>query len=275
MASEPATGDAGPTAPPDAPPAGMRRYRLVVEFDGGPFVGWQRQANGLSVQQAIEQALEPLEGRMPLVQGAGRTDAGVHATAMAAHIDLARSIEPARLMAAINFHVRPHPIAVVSAGLAPPGFHARFSAVERRYRYRLLVRSAPPVLDRGQVWHIRQRLDIEAMRRAAAILVGRHDFTSFRSTACQAASATKTLDALEVAQAGDEVVLTARARSFLHNQVRIIVGTLKRVGEGAWTPGDVQAALDARDRGAGGPTAPPEGLCLVGVRYPDGWGDRP
>ncbi len=246
------------------------RFKLTLEYDGGPFVGWQRQDNGPSVQAALEAAVERTAGAPAEVVGAGRTDAGVHALGQVAHVDLARDWAPLRLREALNFHLRPAPVAVLAVEAVPPDFHARFSATERRYRYRILNRRAPPVLDRERVWAIARPLDAEAMHRAAQRLVGRHDFSSFRAKLCQAASPVKTLGALAVARAGDEVVVTAAARSFLHHQVRNIVGTLVQVGLGRWPEFQVSAVLDARDRAVAGPTAPAAGLYLIGVGYPSG-----
>jgi tRNA pseudouridine38-40 synthase len=246
----------------------MPRYALLLEYDGAGFVGWQRQETGLSVQQVLEEAAARLTPRDPVAAvAAGRTDAGVHAEAQVAHLDLAREIEPRRLGEALNFHLGPHRVSVVKAARAAVEFHARFSAIGRAYRYDILDRPARPALLAGRVWHVHRRLDAAAMQAAAALLVGRHDFTSFRAVACQAASPVKTLDRLEVAREGDLVRIVAEARSFLHHQVRNLVGTLKLVGEGRWTPTDVAAALAARDRSAAGPTAPPEGLTLTAVRY--------
>jgi tRNA pseudouridine38-40 synthase len=247
----------------------MPRYALLVEYDGAGFVGWQRQETGLSVQQALEQAAVLLTPRDPVVAiAAGRTDAGVHAEAQVVHLDLARELDPRRLREAVNFHLGAHRVSVVRAARVTADFHARFSAIGRAYRYDMLDRRARPALLAGRVWHVKRRLDEAAMQAAAALLVGRHDFTSFRAAACQAASPVKTLDRLEVVREGDLVQVFAAARSFLHHQVRNLVGTLKLVGEGRWTPADVAAALAARDRSAAGPTAPPEGLTLTAVRYP-------
>lgn len=246
----------------------MPRYRILVEYDGGAFSGWQRQANALSVQEALETALERLTGDFARVQGAGRTDAGVHASGQVAHFDLPRPWPLKALRDGANFHLKPHAVAVLDAAAAPPDFDARFSAVGRRYLYRILNRRSPPVLDRGQVWFFAKPLDAEAMQAAADRLIGRHDFSSFRAVQCQAKSPVKTLDRLDVSRIGEEIQLRVEARSFLHNQVRILAGTLAKVGEGTWTPDDVAAALAARDRAAAGPTAPPEGLCLTHVDYP-------
>jgi tRNA pseudouridine38-40 synthase len=250
----------------------MPRYALKLEYDGRPFAGWQRQPAQPSVQGALEAAIARLEPEARAVTGAGRTDAGVHARGQVAHVDLPRVWQPFRLSEALNHHLRPDPVAVIAAAMVPPDFHARFDAVERRYRYRIVCRRAPLVFARGFAWALRRPLDAEAMRAAAAHLVGRHDFTTFRSSLCQAASPLKTLDALEIEEIaradGIELRFHLRARSFLHNQVRSLVGTLERVGAGAWAPARVAEALAARDRAACGPVAPPEGLCLMGVRYP-------
>ena len=244
------------------------RYRITLEYDGGPFAGWQRQANGPSVQASLEEAIRKLSGETVTVTGAGRTDAGVHALAQAAHFDLEKSFAPAKLRDAINHHLRPHPVCVLSADTAAPDFHARFSASARHYLYRIANRRSPPVLDRGRVWHVARALDSDTMHAAARHLVGQHDFTTFRAAECQAQSPVKTLDALSVRRAGEEIHIEARARSFLHHQVRSIVGTLKLVGEGKWRPRDVASALKARERARCGPVAPAEGLYLVRVDYP-------
>jgi tRNA pseudouridine38-40 synthase len=243
------------------------RYKLTIEYDGGPFVGWQRQDNGPSVQAARENAILAFSGERTAIHGAGRTDAGVHARGQVAHFDLAEEKPTETVRAALNFHLKPQPIAVVSAELAAADFHARFSATWRRYRYRILNRRAPAALDRSQLWHVPVPLDAAAMAGAARVLVGRHDFNSFRSTACQAASALKTLDLLDVSRDGEEIRIDVGARSFLHNQVRILVGTLQLVGRGQWSRADIEEALAARDRTRAGPTAPPQGLCLMEVRY--------
>lgn len=250
----------------------MPRYALQIEYDGRPFCGWQAQAGLPSVQEAIETALARLEPDLPRIAAAGRTDTGVHATGQVAHCDMARDWDAFRLMEALNHHLRPLPVAIRAAALVDDDFHARFSAHERRYLFRLLTRRAPPTFDAGRVWHIKHPLDPGAMHEAAAHLLGLHDFTTFRASQCQAASPVKTLDALEIALveglSGPEIQFRLRARSFLHNQVRSIVGTLERVGAGAWTPADVKAALEARDRAACGPVSPPDGLYLTGVGYP-------
>lgn len=245
----------------------MPRFRLTVEYDGAPFVGWQRQENGPSVQQALEEALFRFCGERATVHGAGRTDAGVHAMGQVAHVDLRRDASPRTVRDAVNFHLKPAPVAVLEVQPAAPDFHARFSATGRAYRYRILNRPAAPALHRGRAWWVPVALDAEGMAAAAQLLLGRHDFTSFRSGECQAESPVRTLDALSVGRDGAEIVIEARARSFLHNQVRIIAGTLKQVGEGRRTSEQVAAALAARDRATAGPTAPPHGLYLVEVRY--------
>lgn len=255
----------------------MPRYALVIEYHGGPFAGWQRQAGPPSVQAAVEAALRRLQPDAPAIAAAGRTDTGVHATGQVAHCDLARAWEPYPLAAALNAHLRPAPVAVLAAAPVPDTFHARFSALERRYTYRLVARPAPLALEAGLAWQLRHPLDGALMRAGAAHLVGRHDFTTFRAALCQAASPVKTLDALEIEERplpfGTEFRFHLRARSFLHAQVRSIVGTLERVGAGAWAPGRVATALAARDRAACGPVAPPQGLCLTGVGYlPDPFG---
>ena len=248
----------------------MPRYALTLEYDGTGFVGWQRQAVGVSVQQVLEAAASHLAGGAPVVSiTAGRTDAGVHASGQVASLDLDRDIAAEKLRDALNFHMKPHAVAVLRAALAPDGWNPRFSAITRAYRYRIINRAARPALEAGRAWHVRDRLDVAAMRDAAGLLLGQHDFTTFRATACQAKSPVRTLDRLDVSRHGEEVVIEADARSFLHHQVRNIVGTLKLVGEGAWPAARVATALAARDRATAGPTAPAEGLMLVEVRYPD------
>ena len=246
----------------------MTRFRLLVEYDGGPYVGWQRQENGASIQQALEEAVFAFCGERVATVAAGRTDAGVHALGQVVHLDIVRQCSAETLRDAVNFHLKPQPIAVLAAAEAGPDFHARFSAIDRRYLYRVLNRRAPPVLERGRAWWVPVPLDAAAMQEAAQRLVGRHDFTSFRSSICQAASPVKTLDRLDVEQEGEEIRIHAAARSFLHHQVRNMAGSLKLVGEGRWSGDDIAAALAARDRRAAGPTAPPEGLFLMEVRYP-------
>jgi tRNA pseudouridine38-40 synthase len=245
------------------------RYRLTIEYDGTGFVGWQRQAAGMSIQEALETAFARFCGESPTVHGAGRTDAGVHALAQVAHVDLARDADPETIRGAVNHYLRPHAISILSAEPAPADFDARRWAIGRVYRYRILNRRAPPALERRRVWHVPPPLDIAAMAKGARHLVGHHDFTTFRDSLCQAKSPVKTLDMLEVGQAGEEIHVEARARSFLHHQVRNMVGTLKLVGLGRWQPEDVARALAAKDRRAGGPTAPAEGLALIEVRYED------
>jgi tRNA pseudouridine38-40 synthase len=251
----------------------MPRYALLVEYDGRPFAGWQRQAAQPSVQQAIEEALARLEPGPFTIAGAGRTDAGVHARGQVAQCDMAKDWDPFRLSEALNFHLKPAPVAIRACARVADDWHARFSAVERRYLFRILMRRAPATLEEGQVWRVMHPLDVEAMRAGAAFLVGRHDFTTFRSVMCQAKSPVKTLDSLEIeavdGPAGPEVRFSLRARSFLHNQVRSFVGTLERVGAGAWAPERVREALEARDRAACGPVCPPQGLYLTGVGYPE------
>jgi tRNA pseudouridine38-40 synthase len=245
----------------------VSRWKIIVEYDGGPFVGWQRQATGLSVQQALEEAIAAFAQEKVTLFGAGRTDSGVHALAQAAHFDLAKEAEADTVRDAINFHLKPHPVAVLQAEPAANDFHARFDATGRRYRYRIANRRAPATLARGRVWHVPQALDESAMAEAAALLIGHHDFTSFRAAECQAKSPVKTLDRLDVLRDGEEIVIEAAARSFLHHQVRNMAGTLKLVGAGQWQPGKVAEALAAKDRAAAGPTAPAEGLYLVAVDY--------
>jgi tRNA pseudouridine38-40 synthase len=240
----------------------------MLEYDGAPFVGWQRQNNGLSVQDVLETAAMRLTGGAPVSSVvAGRTDAGVHAEAQVAQLALSSSLPANRLREALNYHMKPHPVAVLQAAPAPEGWNARFSAIGRTYRYRILNRRARPALLAGRVWHVHAPLDAEAMGLAARALLGRHDFTSFRAAACQAKSPLRTLDRLDVARDGDVIEVVAEARSFLHHQVRNMVGTLKLVGDGHWPVARVAAALAARDRSVAGPTAPPEGLCMTGVRY--------
>jgi tRNA pseudouridine38-40 synthase len=243
------------------------RYKITIEYDGAPFVGWQRQDNGASIQGAIEDAVFAFCGERVAVHGAGRTDTGVHALGQVAHLDLSDDKPVDTVRAAVNFHLKPHPIVVTETEIVPDDFHARFSATGRRYRYLILNRRAPPALDRGRVWHVPVPLDSAAMADAAALLVGRHDFNSFRSAACQAASSLKTLDRLDVGREGELIRIDVAARSFLHNQVRILAGTLQLVGRGQWSKRDVAEALAARDRTRAGPTAPPQGLCLMEVRY--------
>jgi tRNA pseudouridine38-40 synthase len=243
------------------------RYRLTLEYDGGPFVGWQRQAQGASVQGALEDAIAEFSGTRVTVSGAGRTDAGVHALGQVAHFDLVKSYDPGTVRDALNHFLRPAPVVVLDAGVAAADFHARFSATGRHYLFRILGRRSPPALERGRVWHVTQMLDAEAMHQAAQFLVGHHDFTTFRAAECQARSPVKTLDRLDVFRRGEEIHIEASARSFLHHQIRSCAGSLKLVGEGRWKPADMKAALEAKDRAACGPVSPPDGLYLVKVDY--------
>jgi len=247
----------------------MTRYKLTLEYDGGPFVGWQRQKNGPSVQEAVERALLAFSGEVVTVHGAGRTDAGVHASGQVAHVDLAKDHAPDTVRDALNYHLKPQPVAIMAAAVVDETFHARFSAIERTYEYRILARRPPATFDQGRVWHVPVRLDAAAMQAAADRLVGKHDFTSFRAAFCQAKSPIKTLESLDVVRSGEIISVTARARSFLRSQVRALVGSIKLVGEGRWTPDDVAVALEKRARAAAGPTAPPDGLYLRAVRYPE------
>ena len=246
----------------------MTRWRLTVEYDGGPFMGWQRQALGPTVQQTLEEALARMTGEPASVHGAGRTDAGVHALAMEAHVDVAKPLTPHRLREGVNALVRPLPVSVLEVGQVADDWHARFTCTGRRYRYRILDRRAPPAVDRGRVWHIASPLDLDAMRDGAARLVGRHDFTTFRSVHCQSPSPVKTLDRLDIERVGEEIHIEAAARSFLHHQVRSMVGCLAMVGRGQWRPADIAKALEARDRAALGLNAPPQGLYFVAATYP-------
>ncbi|WP_300519931.1 tRNA pseudouridine(38-40) synthase TruA [Aliiroseovarius sp.] len=250
----------------------MPRYALKVEYHGAPFAGWQRQKDQPSVQGAIEAALCRLEPGAHTIAAAGRTDAGVHATGQVAHCDMAKNWDPFRLSEALNYHLKPNPVAITACARVDDDFHARFSATERQYLFRLIQRRAPLTHDKGLAWRVVRRLDVEAMREGSAHLVGRHDFTTFRSTYCQADSPVKTLDELSITEHdyphGIEYRFTIRARSFLHNQVRSFVGSLEQVGGGTWAPDDIRVALDARDRAACGPVCPPEGLYLADVAYP-------
>ena len=250
----------------------MPRYVFQIEYQGGPFVGWQRQPNALSVQGVLETALSKLDPDCQFISGAGRTDAGVHAMAQVAHADLAKDWDVFRLSEALNFHLKPHPIAIIQAARAEGDFHSRFSAIKRRYLYRLVSRRAPLTHEQGLIWRVPHNLDADAMRAGAAHLIGKHDFTTFRSSICQSASPVKTLDSLQIEEknyaGGKEFRFLVEARSFLHNQVRSFVGTLERVGSGAWPPDQVYQALRAKDRAACGPVAPPQGLYLAAVTYP-------
>jgi tRNA pseudouridine38-40 synthase len=246
----------------------VTRWRLTIEYDGGPFMGWQRQDHGPSVQQTLEEALRRMTTEVAAFTAAGRTDAGVHAVAMTAHVDVMKSLTAHRLREGLNALVRPHPIAILDVAEVADDWHARFSCIGRRYRYRILNRRAPPALDVGRVWHIAVPLDLEAMQQGAAQLVGRHDFTTFRSAHCQSDSPVKTLDALEITKVGEEIHVEAAARSFLHHQVRSMVGCLALVGRNQWQPDDMRKALEARDRAALGLNAPPHGLYFVEAVYP-------
>jgi tRNA pseudouridine38-40 synthase len=245
----------------------MPRYRVTLEYDGTPFVGWQVQAKGLSVQGRLAQAVAKFSGESPMPRGAGRTDAGVHALGQVAHFDLARAWPTDTVRDAVNFHLKPEPVVVRDCAVVPDSFDARFSATARHYRYRILARRAASALDSDRVWWVPQPLNAAAMAAAAQVLVGRHDFTTFRAAGCQSRSPVKTLDRLAVTRAGEEILIEASARSFLHNQVRSMVGSLKLVGEGKWTAADLATALAAANRAACGPVAPARGLYLVRVDY--------
>ena len=247
----------------------MPRYKVTLEYDGTPFVGWQMQADGVSVQGALQEAILKLSGENVSVRGAGRTDAGVHALGQVAHFDLERDWDPFRVQEAVNFHLKPKPIVVLDCACVDEDFDARFGAVARHYLYRLLDRRSPPAIARDRVWWVRVPLDHGKMAVAAKALVGKHDFTTFRAAACQAKSPVKTLDQLDVSRVGKEIHVKASARSFLHHQVRSMVGTLKLVGEGSWQVDDVVDALKAKDRSRCGAVAPAAGLYLVRVDYPD------
>ena len=245
----------------------MTRWKLMFEYDGGAFVGWQRQLNGLSVQEVVEDAIFAFCGARVTTHVAGRTDAGVHALGQVAHFDLEKATDADTVRDAVNFHLRAHKVTVLAAQQVDADFHARFSAIQRAYLYRILDRRPPPALDRGRVWWVTRPLDAAAMAGAAALLPGKHDFSTFRAANCQADSPLKTLDVLTIERVGEEIHLRARARSFLYHQVRNIVGTLKLVGEGKWTVADLKRALEARDRSACGPVAPGCGLYLAKVDY--------
>ena len=253
----------------------MPSYALLLEYDGGPFIGWQRQAEGLSIQQILEEAAAHLNGgEVPIVTAAGRTDAGVHAEGQVAQVTLAADLPLGRVREALNFHTKPHPIVVLGAAVMPDDWSARFSAIGRAYRFRILNRRTRPGLDLGRVWHVQRRLDAAAMHDAAQGLLGKHDFSAYRAASCQAKSPLRTLERLDVARLGDEVVITAAARSFLHHQVRNLVGTLVEVGIGKRPVSWPRSVLDGRERSRAGQTAPPEGLTLTGVRYAEAipWG---
>ena len=246
----------------------MTRFRLTVEYDGRPFMGWQRQAHGPSVQQAIEEAVQAITGEEVTLHAAGRTDAGVHALAMSAHVDIERPITPFRLSEGLNARLRPQPIAILKAEPVTDDWHARFSCIGRRYLYRIVNRRAPLALEAGRAWLVMAKLDAEAMHEAAQLLVGLHDFTTFRSVQCQSESPVKTLDRLDVRRDGEGIEISAAARSFLHHQVRSMVGCLQLVGRGKWTAQDLRNALEARDRAELGMNAPPDGLYFVEAIYP-------
>ena len=245
----------------------LSRFRLTVEYDGRPFMGWQRQAHGQTVQQALETAIAAVTGEAAVTHAAGRTDAGVHARGQVAHVDIDKPIPAFRLMEAINAHLRPAPIAVVSCVVAPDGFHARFDCSQRSYSYRIINRRAPLTVDLGLAWRVSAPLDAGAMHEAAQLLVGQHDFTTFRAAHCQALSPVKTLDRLDIGRSGDTILVAAAARSFLHHQVRSMVGCLKLVGEGGWSADRLRNALEAADRSALGLNAPPDGLTFIEARY--------
>jgi tRNA pseudouridine38-40 synthase len=246
----------------------LPRYKLTIEYDGAPFVGWQRQANGLSVQEAIETAVLAICGERVAVSGAGRTDAGVHARGQVAHVDLPREWRADRLRDAVNAHLRPWPVAILATEPMPPTFDARFSAIERHYLYRIVDRRAPLTVEHGRAWLVTRKLDVQAMREAATGLLGKHDFSTFRAAECQAQSPLRTMNRLDVDRFGDEIHIRASARSFLHTQVRSMVGSLEYVGAGKWSAADLRAALDACDRRRCGIVAPAAGLYLMGVDYP-------
>jgi tRNA pseudouridine38-40 synthase len=247
----------------------LPRYKLIIEYDGTPFVGWQRQANGLSVQAAIETALAAICGETIGVRGAGRTDTGVHASGQVAHADLKKLWRTDRLRDALNAHLRPHPVAILAAEEVPDSFDARFSAIKRHYLYRIINRRAPLTYDKDRAWLVRRRLDVEAMHKAAQVLIGKHDFSTFRAAECQAESPLRTLERLDVARMGEEIHIRASARSFLHRQVRSMVGSLEHVGSGKWTIADFRAAFEACDRHRCGRVAPACGLYLEKVDYPE------
>lgn len=245
----------------------MPRYKLTIEYDGTDYVGWQRQANGPSIQEAVESAIKAFCGDETLTHAAGRTDAGVHALAMAAHADLSKEHRADTVRDAINQHLKPQPIAVIECEQVSEDFHARFSCIRRAYKYRIVNRRAPLALDKGRAWRVPQRLDADAMNAAAQHLIGKHDFTTFRAAACQSDSPVKTLDEISVSRMSEEVVLRCAARSFLHHQVRSIAGSLVEVGKGKWRPRDFRDALEAADRTRCGPVAPPDGLYFVRAEY--------
>ena len=245
----------------------MPRYRMLIEYDGTAFSGWQSQAEGTGVQDYLQRAILRFTGETIVLKGAGRTDAGVHALGQVCHFDIGKTLRTDTIRDAGNVHLRPHAITIVSAEEVPETFDARFSALKRHYRYRVFARRAPPTLERHLVWHVHAPLDVERMADAAKVLLGRHDFNTFRSSDCQSKSPVKTLDQLDVVAADGEIHFLVSARSFLHNQVRSMVGGLRKVGDGRWTAADLKASLDAADRSACAPVAPPEGLCLMRVDY--------
>jgi tRNA pseudouridine38-40 synthase len=245
----------------------MPRYKLTLEYDGAPFVGWQRQENGLSVQEAIETALEALGGERVTIRGAGRTDTGVHALGQVAHASLVKDWRCDVLRDGLNAHMRPLPVAILTAERVPDTFDARFSAVQRHYLYKIVNRRSPLTVERGRAWLVKRRLDSESMQEAARVLLGSHDFSTFRASQCQAENPVRTLERLDVARDGEDIHIWASARSFLHSQVRSLVGSLEHVGSGKWSVVDMRAALEARDRRRCGVVAPPEGLYLAGVDY--------
>ncbi|WP_028970555.1 tRNA pseudouridine(38-40) synthase TruA [Sphingomonas sp. URHD0057] len=247
----------------------MTRWRLTIEYDGTPFMGWQRQEHGPSVQQTLEEAIHRMTGELAAVHAAGRTDAGVHALAMSAHVEIAKTLTEHRLREGLNALVRPHPVSILAVAKVADDWHARFLCIGRRYLYRILDRRAPPALDAGRVWHVAVPLDAEAMQQGAAHLIGRHDFTTFRSAQCQSDSPVKTLDRLDVRRVDEEIHVEAAARSFLHHQVRSMVGCLALVGRDQWQADDMRKALEARDRSALGFNAPPHGLYFVEAIYPE------
>jgi tRNA pseudouridine38-40 synthase len=245
----------------------MPRYKLTIEYDGGPYVGWQQQANGPSVQEHIARAAKAFSGEEVAIHGAGRTDAGVHARGQVAHVDFVKPHEADTVRDAINYHLKPEPIAILMVDAVADDFEARFGAVQRRYLYRIINRRSPLTLEASLAWRVQAQLDVDAMAAGAGFLIGNHDFTTFRSVECQAKSPVKTLDRLDVERAGDDILIHAEARSFMHHQVRSIVGSLKCVGDGKWQPEDMRKALAAKDRAACGPVAPATGLYLMGVDY--------
>ena len=245
----------------------MPRYKLTIEYDGAGFVGWQRQENGLGVQQVLEEAITAFSGESPRMFGAGRTDSGVHALGQVGHFDLEGNPSADTVRDALNFHLKAVPVVILEAEIVDDEFHSRFSATGRSYVYKITNRRAPLAIDKGRCWWVPAKLDTRAMHDAAQVLIGKHDFTTFRATLCQADSPVKTLNRLDVEREGDQILIHAQARSFLHHQVRNFVGSLKWVGTGKWTKDDLESALEARDRRAGGETAPADGLYLTGVTY--------